>query len=57
MDLKQRVKESPITAFQIRAIALCFVLNLVDGYDVVVMPLWGICSVPRFLAWQLAPSG
>ncbi|WP_237234339.1 MFS transporter [Rothia nasisuis] len=62
MDLKQRVKESPITAFQIRAIALCFVLNLVDGYDVVVMPLsapqvaeqWGISNVP--LGYLLSAS-
>lgn len=39
MDLKKKIKDSRMTGFQIRAIAICFILNLVDGYDVVIMPL------------------
>lgn len=50
MDLKTKIKNSPMTWFQVRAIAICFILNLVDGYDVVIMPL----SSPQVSqAWAL----
>lgn len=46
MDLKERIKSSPMTSFQVRAIAICFLLNMVDGYDVIIMPL----SAPQVAA-------
>ena len=37
LDLKSRVDSGPMTSFQYLAIAVCIVLNMIDGFDVLVM--------------------
>ena len=50
MNISERIKEAPMTSFQVRAIAICFFLNILDGYDVIVMPL----SAPQVAdQWQV----
>lgn len=36
-DLKSRVDSGPMSAFQCLAIGICMVLNMIDGFDVLVM--------------------
>src|SRR5699024_8220358 len=38
VELRKKIDQAPMTRHQIIAIALCVVLNMVDGYDVLVMP-------------------
>lgn len=38
MDIRDKVAQSPMTAFQVRAVVLCVLLNMIDGFDVLVMP-------------------
>ncbi|WP_053268825.1 MFS transporter [Pseudomonas chlororaphis] len=37
LDLKSRVDSGPMSAFQCLAIGICIVLNMIDGFDVLVM--------------------
>ncbi|AZD15468.1 MFS transporter [Pseudomonas chlororaphis] len=37
LDLKSRVDSGPMSAFQCLAIGICMVLNMIDGFDVLVM--------------------
>ena len=37
LDLKQRVDQGPMGSFQCLAIGICIVLNMIDGFDVLVM--------------------
>lgn len=37
LDLKARVDSGPMTSFQFLAIGMCIVLNMIDGFDVLVM--------------------
>lgn len=37
MDIKQRLDDEPMVGFQYLAIGICIVLNMIDGFDVLVM--------------------
>lgn len=37
-DIRARIKTAPMSSFQIRTVAICFILNMIDGFDVLVMP-------------------
>ena len=39
LDLKQRVDQGPMGSFQCLAIGICIVLNMIDGFDVLVLSL------------------
>jgi benzoate transport len=50
MDLKAAFKDAPMTSFQVRAVVICLILIMIDGFDVLVMSFaaptvsreWGI---------------
>lgn len=71
MDIRDKVAQSPMTAFQVRAVVLCVLLNMIDGFDVLVMPFTAkrlarssrsvmsssaTYSVPPSSAWRSALS-
>lgn len=49
-DLKQRVDQGPMGAFQCLAIGICIVLNMIDGFDVLVM---AFTAASVSAEWQL----
>lgn len=50
LDLKQRVDQGPMGAFQCLAIGICIVLNMIDGFDVLVM---AFTAASVSAEWQL----
>src|SRR6185312_5850830 len=40
-DLRQRIDTSPMTRYQWFAVAICVALNVLDGFDVLVMAFTG----------------
>jgi hypothetical protein len=65
-DLRAHLDQRPMTTFQWSVIAVCMALNMIDGFDVLVMAFtasavsghWklsgselGFCSVPASSAW------
>lgn len=53
IDLRQRIDASPMTRYQWFAIAICVALNVLDGFDVLVMAFTGQ-SVSK--EWELSGS-
>jgi benzoate transport len=53
LNVLEQVKNSPMSRAQIRAVALCLVINLVDGFDLLVTSFVGP-SITR--EWGLSPS-
>jgi hypothetical protein len=54
-DLRASVDQRPMTRFQWSVIALCMVLNMIDGFDVLVMAFtacWVVCSAQACSAWR-----
>lgn len=49
-DLKQRLEQGPMGAFQCLAIGICIVLNMIDGFDVLVM---AFTAASVSAEWQL----
>ncbi|WP_248765014.1 MFS transporter [Pseudomonas protegens] len=49
-DLKQRVDQGPMGSFQCLAIGICIVLNMIDGFDVLVM---AFTAASVSAEWQL----
>lgn len=54
MNVLEQVKNSPMSPAQIRAVALCLVINLVDGFDLLVTSYVGP-TITR--EWGLSASG
>ncbi|MEV5887907.1 MFS transporter [Nonomuraea fuscirosea] len=54
MNVLEQVKNSPMSPAQIRAVALCLVINLVDGFDLLVTSYVGP-TITR--EWGLSSSG
>jgi hypothetical protein len=36
-DIKSLINDNPMSGFQILVIAICFLINMLDGFDVLVM--------------------
>lgn len=53
MNLQETIDRSPMSAFQIRVVALCLLVNMADGYDVLVM---AFTSIGVAAEWQLSGS-
>ncbi|WP_431878966.1 MFS transporter [Amycolatopsis sacchari] len=53
MNLLEQVKNSPMSRAQVRAVALCLVINLVDGFDLLVTSFVGPAITRQ---WGLSPS-
>lgn len=54
MNVLEQVKISPMSRVQVRAVALCLVINLIDGFDLLVTSYVGP-TITR--EWSLSPSG
>jgi len=52
VELERLLNERPLSALQIRVVALCALAALIDGYDIQAMPL----SVPRLAAHFALPA-
>jgi benzoate transport len=53
MDISLTIRESKMTSFQIMAVAICLVINLVDGFDVVAIAF----AAPEIAReWSLPPT-
>ncbi|CAM4048076.1 MFS transporter [Kibdelosporangium persicum] len=53
MNVLEQVKQSPMSRAQVRAVALCLVMNLVDGFDLLVTSFVGPAITRE---WGLSPS-
>src|SRR4051812_50121555 len=53
LNVLEQVKNSPMSRAQVRAVALCLVINLIDGFDLLVTSYVGP-SITR--QWSLSPS-
>lgn len=52
MDIKSEIRNSPMSRFQIMAVAVCLVLIMIDGFDVLVMSF----AAPALSAeWHVPP--
>jgi benzoate transport len=52
-ELYQRIERAPVGATQLIVLAICFLLNIIDGYDVLAMSF----AAPVLAEdWQLAPT-
>ncbi|WP_378240428.1 hypothetical protein [Amycolatopsis speibonae] len=58
MSVRDSIDRSGMSRFQIRVVAICLVINLVDGFDVLVMPFaapgWECCSAAAWWEWRSA---
>jgi benzoate transport len=54
LNVLEQVKNSPMSRAQVRAVALCLVINLIDGFDLLVTSFVGP-TITR--EWSLSPSG
>jgi len=52
-SLRQRVDDAPMNDFQWTAIAICMLLNMIDGFDVLVM---AFTAAPVSAEWKLSGS-
>jgi len=52
IDARAALKEAPMTAFQIGAVAICMAINMLDGFDVLVI---GFAGPPVAHDWSLMP--
>lgn len=53
MSILEQVKEAPMSRWQTRAVALCLVINLVEGFDLLVTTYTGLAIMRE---WGLQPS-
>ena len=53
MNVLEQVKNSPMSRAQVRAVALCLVINLIDGFDLLVTSFVGP-TITR--EWSLSSS-
>jgi MFS family permease len=53
MSVLEQVKTAPMSRVQVRAVALCLVMNLVDGFDLLLTSFVGPAIARE---WGLAPS-
>ncbi|MGK3208571.1 MFS transporter [Amycolatopsis sp. MEPSY49] len=53
MNALEQVKNSPMSRAQVRAVALCLVINLIDGFDLLVTSFVGPAITRQ---WGLSPS-
>jgi benzoate transport len=53
MSVLEQVKNAPMSRVQVRAVALCLVMNLVDGFDLLLTSFVGPAIARE---WGLAPS-
>src|SRR5689334_7214478 len=52
MDIKSEIRNSPMSRFQVMAVAVCLVLIMIDGFDVLVMSF----AAPALSAeWHVPP--
>ena len=42
MDVRDRIKSAPMTRFQVRVVVICLLVNMADGFDVLVMSFTSI---------------
>ena len=69
MDIRQAIHDRPMRWPQIAVVAICIMLTMIDGYEIIVMPFvmphlakaWGwarsrsaTCSAPACSAWRSA---
>ncbi len=53
MDISLTIRESKMTSFQVMAVAICLVINLVDGFDVIAIAF----AAPEIAReWSLPPT-
>jgi benzoate transport len=53
MDISLTIREGKMTSFQVRAVAICLVINLIDGFDVVAIAF----AAPEIAReWGLPPT-
>ncbi|MBS0416132.1 MAG: MFS transporter [Proteobacteria bacterium] len=52
-DLRQSLGKAPLTSFQVAAVVVCVVLNMLDGFDILAM---SFCASSVKSAWQLSDS-
>jgi len=53
VDLRQVIDHGPLSSLQIRVIALCCLINMLDGLDVLAI---SFAAPPIATEWQLAPT-
>jgi MFS family permease len=52
MDIREAIRTQPMRPFQVVIVAICVLLAMVDGYEVVAMPF----TIPHLAkAWTLTP--
>ena len=53
MDISRTIRESEMTPFQVMAVAICLVINMIDGFDVVAIAF----AAPEIAGeWSLLPT-
>ena len=52
-DVRGAINDRPMSPFQIAVVALCVIINMLDGFDVLVMS-FAASSVSE--EWQLSPA-